>query len=238
MHRMTLSAVISHSADDAADEDLTALPTMEESAPAAGAGAAARPMRRRGWALPSMSRSPATHRTKPARFPPQRQRLPRWRGAFSLRVGRSGAHHSGSPQAAAGTFDGDTLEMERPSFEEPEATTTTASDMTSTRKPGCAGCAGRRAGVAGARAAAPTDDFGTDDFGTSTFGASDTATATTNFPTSQILVPAWVAAPKVFRPRRCTQFCSRYWMNWSLKCAVRSSTTARAIPMPVCDASR
>jgi hypothetical protein len=82
--------------DDAADEDLTALPTMEESAPAAGAGAAARPMRRRGWALPSMSRSPATHRTKPARFPPQRQRLPRWRGAFSLRVGRSGAHHSGS----------------------------------------------------------------------------------------------------------------------------------------------
>jgi hypothetical protein len=83
---------------------------------------------------------------------------------------------AGQPQAAAGTFDGDTLEMERPSFEEPEATTTTASDDDFDSKAWL--CRLRRvaAGVAGASAAAPTDDFGTDDFGTPLSGARDTGT--------------------------------------------------------------
>jgi hypothetical protein len=150
---------------------------MEESAPAAGAGAG------------SMSDAPAGlgfafDEPQSSDAPDETSSVP----AATTTVATGGEVPSayalddlepttaGQPQAAAGTFDGDTLEMERPSFEEPEATTTTASDddfdLESLAVPAAAGVAG--AGVAGASAAAPTDDFGTDDFGTSTFGASDT----------------------------------------------------------------
>jgi type IV pilus assembly protein PilM len=87
-------------------------------------------------------------------------------------------------QSAAGNT-GDTIEMERPSFEEQEATPTAASDdfdLESSAVPAAGAVAAGGVAAAGVGAASvsaasttPTDDFGADNFGATTFDAGGTA---------------------------------------------------------------
>lgn len=163
--------------DDAADEDLTALPTMAEAAPAdntagdAATGTGASAPAGLGFAFDEPQADDTPDETSPV---PAATETVATSGdvpsAYALDDLEPTA--TGQTQAATGTFDGDTLEMERPSFEEPETATTAASDdfdLESLAVPAAAGVA-----ASGVAATTSADDFGADDFDATTFGATGT----------------------------------------------------------------
>ncbi|HEX8235107.1 MAG TPA: type IV pilus assembly protein PilM [Abditibacteriaceae bacterium] len=176
-------------ADDAADEDLTTLPTMSETAPsdvAVAGGAVAGSAASTGATQPAgfdfaMNEPPAAATPTETSPVPAATETVATGGDMPSAYALDDLEPAAAGHSAAATttsrFDDDTIEMPSPSFEDPHPATANVADddfdLESLTAPAAVGVAG---GVAAGSVAAtpPADDFGADDFGATTFGATGT----------------------------------------------------------------